>query len=166
MAQLCFADACFDLIWSEGAIYCMGFEAGVEAWKRYLRPGGCLAVTELTWLTDRAPEPARLFWQQQYPAMATTQQNLEAMDRAGYRRIDHFVLPESDWWDHFYAGLTVQIESVKREFSADEFGEGRAVVDESEQEMELVRRYPDAFSYVFYIAQKPIAQKPIARKPN
>ncbi|MEE4604811.1 MAG: class I SAM-dependent methyltransferase, partial [Desulfobacteraceae bacterium] len=32
----------FDVIWSEGAIYNMGFEAGVAAWSRFLKPGGKL----------------------------------------------------------------------------------------------------------------------------
>ena len=41
----------FDAIWSEGAVYNMGFAAGIKAWRRFLKPGGILAVSELTWLT-------------------------------------------------------------------------------------------------------------------
>jgi ubiquinone/menaquinone biosynthesis C-methylase UbiE len=41
-----------DAIWSEGAIYNMGFENGVRQWRRFLKPGGILAVSELTWLTE------------------------------------------------------------------------------------------------------------------
>jgi ubiquinone/menaquinone biosynthesis C-methylase UbiE len=155
MTQLCFADECFDLIWSEGAIYCMGFEAGLEAWKRFLRPGGYVAVTELTWLTNRPPEPARGFWKEHYSAMATTEANLAAIDRAGYERIEAFPLPESDWWNHFYAGLATEIEAVEHEFANLELGAGREVVDLMNREMEVLRESPGAYSYVFYIARKP-----------
>ena len=40
MDELPFEPASYDAIWSEGAIYNMGFAAGVEAWRRYLKPGG------------------------------------------------------------------------------------------------------------------------------
>ena len=39
MNALPFSDEEFDVIWSEGAIYNMGFEAGVSAWNRFLKPG-------------------------------------------------------------------------------------------------------------------------------
>lgn len=50
MYLLPFAEESLDLIWSEGAIYNMGFRIGVEAWRPFLKPGGLLAVSEITWL--------------------------------------------------------------------------------------------------------------------
>ena len=54
MADLPFAEGSFDLLWSEGAAYSMGFFAALAAWRRLLVDGGCLAVSELVWL-DRSP---------------------------------------------------------------------------------------------------------------
>src|ERR687897_1879588 len=34
-----------DLLWSEGAIYLLGFEPGLRLWPPLLAPGGCLAVS-------------------------------------------------------------------------------------------------------------------------
>jgi hypothetical protein len=34
----------------------MGFEQGVAYWKRFLKPGGILAVSEITWLTATRPK--------------------------------------------------------------------------------------------------------------
>ena len=59
MADLPFADASFDLLWSEAAAYSMGFFAALAAWRRLLVDGGRLAVSELVWL-DRDP-PAEAF---------------------------------------------------------------------------------------------------------
>jgi len=48
MDSLPFANESLDLIWSEGAIYNIGFAKGVEAWRPILRTGGVLAVSEIT----------------------------------------------------------------------------------------------------------------------
>jgi ubiquinone/menaquinone biosynthesis C-methylase UbiE len=48
LENLPFADEELDLIWSEGAIYNIGFEQGLKDWRRYLKPGGLLAVSEIT----------------------------------------------------------------------------------------------------------------------
>ena len=60
MDDLPFADEEFDVIWSEGAIYNIGFENGLKKWKNYLKVGGYLAVSEITWITPTRPAPAAL----------------------------------------------------------------------------------------------------------
>ena len=42
----------FDIVWSEGAVYNMGFRKGVNYWKDFIKDGGILAVTELSWITE------------------------------------------------------------------------------------------------------------------
>ncbi len=41
MDNLPFANEELDVIWSEGAIYNIGFEKGVAEWRRFLKAGGC-----------------------------------------------------------------------------------------------------------------------------
>ena len=45
MDALPFEDDSFDALWSEGAIYNMGFAKGVNEWKRYLKQGGVLVAS-------------------------------------------------------------------------------------------------------------------------
>ena len=47
MDNLPFQEGELDLIWSEGAIYNIGFERGLNEWRKYLKPGGYIAVREL-----------------------------------------------------------------------------------------------------------------------
>jgi SAM-dependent methyltransferase len=70
MAAMPFDDASFDAIWCEGAIYNIGLGRGLSAWKRFLRPGGYVAVTEPCWLApiDEIPAGALALWAD-YPAM-------------------------------------------------------------------------------------------------
>lgn len=55
MDALSFGEASLDAIWSEGAIYNIGFEKGVRAWRKFLKPLGVLVVSELTWFTSNRP---------------------------------------------------------------------------------------------------------------
>jgi len=48
MEDLPFVEGSLDVIWTEGAIYNMGFAKGVEYFKRFLKPGGILAASEIT----------------------------------------------------------------------------------------------------------------------
>ena len=57
-----FPDQSFDMIWSEGAAYNMGFENALVGWRRFLKSGGCLAVTKLVWLpSDPLAHVSRFF---------------------------------------------------------------------------------------------------------
>src|ERR1022692_2780021 len=51
-----------DLIWSEGAIYIIGFDHGLDLWKRFLKPEGWIAISELSWLNAHPSEKAKSFW--------------------------------------------------------------------------------------------------------
>lgn len=55
MDQLPFQEGELDLIWSEGAIYNIGFERGLNEWRKFLKKGGYVAVTEVSWFTDERP---------------------------------------------------------------------------------------------------------------
>ena len=59
MDNLPFGDEEYDVIWSEGAIYNIGFERGVIDWNRYLKVGGLLVVSEITWITTAARPNSR-----------------------------------------------------------------------------------------------------------
>ncbi|WP_462318302.1 class I SAM-dependent methyltransferase [Marinilabilia sp.] len=52
MENLPFRKEELDVIWSEGAIYNIGFERGLREWRGFLKRGGFIAVSEACWLTD------------------------------------------------------------------------------------------------------------------
>jgi len=147
MNALPFDDASFDIIWSEGAIYIMGFENGLTKWKRLLKPGGTIAVTELSWLKEEAPDEARKFWDEGYPAMQTIAGNLEIAERCGYRVLDHFTLPESAWLDNYYGPLEKRLERFKNREGGEE------LIAMETAEINLYRSHSDCYGYEFFILQ-------------
>ena len=97
MDALPFTDASFDVIWSEGAVYNMGFEAGIAAWKRFLKPGGKLVLSEITWTTAARPQTITDYWTAQYPEIDTASAKLAVLERHGYRPEGYFLLPFCCW---------------------------------------------------------------------
>jgi len=71
MDNLSFQPEELDLIWSEGAIYNIGFEQGINEWRKFLKHGGYLAVTEVSWFTDERPAEIEAFWKDAYSEIDT-----------------------------------------------------------------------------------------------
>jgi hypothetical protein len=57
-----FSDLLIYLIWSEGAIYNIGFEKGIRQWKNFLKKDGYMVLTEITWLKKDLPEETKKHW--------------------------------------------------------------------------------------------------------
>ncbi|HTW95231.1 MAG TPA: methyltransferase domain-containing protein [Tepidisphaeraceae bacterium] len=152
MKTLGFVDGSFDLLWSEGAIYIMGFAAGLRTWRRLLKPGGVIAVSEISWLAHDIPDEAKRFWAEDYPAMRHVNDNLKIIESAGYSIVSHFVLPENAWWDDYYLPLERRLGELRRKYSDD--AKANAVLDATQREINLYRRYSAAYGYVFYIARR------------
>jgi SAM-dependent methyltransferase len=151
MSALDLPDSAFDLIWSEGAIYIIGFAAGLRAWRRLLKRNGAIAVTEISWLGPNIPVEAKRFWSRGYPAMTDVTTNLRTIESVGYAPIDHFVLPEAAWWDDYYAPLERRMDALRSEYRDDP--EARAFLDGELAEISLYRKYAASYGYVFYIAR-------------
>jgi SAM-dependent methyltransferase len=152
MDELCFAKGSLDVIWSEGAIYNIGFENGVSSWRPYLKPGGVLAVSELTWLTHQRPAELEDHWVKEYPEVSTASAKLAALEGAGYSPVGYFALPESCWLDHYYRPL-------QRRFAAflDRHHHSPAandIVEAEQHEIDLYERFSAFVGYGFYIAAR------------
>ena len=139
-----------DLLWSEGALYLFGFEAGLRHWRTLLAPGGCLAVSECSWLCADPPAAAAAFFRAGYPGMAGIEGNIERARAAGFDLLDHFALPPAAWWDEYYAPL----EQRMAHLAPDADPALGAVIAETRREIELYRRHCDSYGYVFYLLRR------------
>lgn len=151
MDDLPFAGESLDLIWSEGAIYNIGFECGMRKWRRFLKPGGYIAVTENTWFADERPAEIEAFWNAAYPEIDTIPNKIAAMQRAGYRFVAAFALPKS-CWTNFYAPQVEAREIFLQKHAGNPAVE--AYIASEQYEAELYRKYGSFYGYVFYIGQK------------
>ena len=154
MDELPFADHGFDAIWSEGAIYNMGFERGVRAWRRFLKPGGILAVSELSWLTHERPAELDEYWRNAYPEVATASSKLATLEANGYAPIAYFSMPEHCWLEHYYRPLQSRFAAFLARH--DHSVSARSLVAAEEREIALSERNRHYVSYGYYVARKTI----------
>jgi len=150
MYSLPFAEGSFDLIWSEGAIYIMGFERGLREWRPLLKPHGAIVVSELTWLQGNPPAEIAAFWAKNYPAMQDNEGNLALVHQAGYEVVGHFTLPEAGWWE-YYLPLEARIAALREKYKDDE--EKLEHLATAQLEIDLYRKYSAYYGYVFYVMQ-------------
>jgi SAM-dependent methyltransferase len=152
MDSLPFDDESLDAIWSEGAIYNVGFETGIRTWRRFLKPGGVLAVSELTWLTDDRPAELDQHWNAEYPEIATASTKIAALEQHGYSPIGYFVLPEQCWLENYYRPMQQRFASFLTRH--DHSDAARSVVGAEEHEIDLYERFSPYVSYGYYIARR------------
>lgn len=152
MENLPFAEHSFDLIWCEGAIYNIGFERGMNEWAKLLKPGGYIAVTEPTWLTDERPDEIADFWNDAYPEVETMPAKIQKMMNAGFAPVASFVLPEECWTTNFYFPQRNAQELFLQRHADNEFA--KELVKNQRHEAELFAKYKKYYGYVFYIGKK------------
>jgi SAM-dependent methyltransferase len=149
MRELAFAPGSFDLIWCESAIFVVGFEAGLRAWRPWLAPGGHLVVSEACWTKPNPPPDCAAFWAEQYPAIRDVPALLQAVDTCGYQTIDHFLLPPSGWWDGYYRPLQDNLTAfrMRRQGEAD----AQALADQVQREIDVWHAHSEFYGYVFFV---------------
>jgi len=152
MEALPFAEAVYDAIWSEGAIYNMGFAAGIKAWSKYLKPNGILAISELTWLTDQRPEELQTHWDREYPEVGTASGKMDVLERLGFSPIGYFALPVHCWLDNYYRPMQQRFSAYLDQHQNSEAAQ--AIVLAEENEISLYERHMDFVSYGYYIGRK------------
>lgn len=152
MDNLPFKKGSLDLIWSEGAIYNIGFERGINEWRDYLKPGGYIAVTEISWLTGERPDEIQDFWMQSYREINTVPVKIMQMQNAGYLPAASFVLPEKCWTENYYRPLAEARRRMSEKYPDN--ADVRELIESQELEEALYARYKDFFGYVFYIGKK------------
>jgi len=152
MAQMDFPPGHFDIVWSEGAIYNMGFENGLKKVKSVVRPGGYVAVSDAVWLKTDPPAPVVALWKP-YPEMDTIANKLAVIERAGYQMVGHFVLPANTWRVDYYDPMEKLVAVKSKEWAG--IPEGMAVVEEARHEIEMHRQFAEYYSYAFFVMRRP-----------
>jgi len=152
MADMGLDEKSFEVVWSEGALYCMGFREGLEACHRLLVPRGVMAVTELTWLRSDVPAECRDFFASEYPVMTDTDTNVATIKGCKYEMLSVFTLPSDAWISDFYAPLERRLQAMREKYASDP--ERLALIDSCQTEIDIHGKYSDFYGYVFYVMRR------------
>ncbi len=152
MDDLPFREGELDLIWSEGAIYNIGFERGLNEWRKYLTTGGYIAVSESSWFTEERPAEIENYWMAHYPEIDTIPNKVAQIQKAGYVPVATFILPENCWTEHYFAPKVRAEKLFLDKYAGNKSAEEFVALQSHEEE--IYRKYKEFYGYVFYIAKK------------
>lgn len=152
MDDLPFEEGQFDIIWSEGAIYNMGFKNGVIDWKRFIKQGGYLCVSEVTWITDVRPKEIKEFWQREYPDIDKSSNKIRFLEENGFTLAGYFYLTENSWVKNYYDPMNARFTSFLERHNHSDMAE--LLVHEYQAEIKQYHTYKEFYSYGFYVARK------------
>ncbi|MCP4631668.1 MAG: class I SAM-dependent methyltransferase [candidate division Zixibacteria bacterium] len=152
MDELSLQNEELDLIWSEGAIYNIGFERGLNEWRKFLKPGGFIAVSEASWFTEERPAEIEEFWNKEYPGIDIIPRKVMQMQKAGYIPVAAFILPENCWIEHYYSPQVSAQEKFLKKHAGNKTAE--EFVENQRHEAELYYKYKESYGYAFYTGKK------------
>lgn len=151
MDELPFPKKSFDVIWGEGSIYSVGFRKGLRYLRRFLKPGGWLAVSEIAWLRKDIPKTCRKYWEKAYPEMGSVAEKTAQIEKAGYAFVASFALPPEAWWTDYYTHIEKRIAKLLESPVSDDM---KAVIASETEELDIHRKYSGCYSYVFFIMRR------------
>jgi len=152
MLEMDFADNTFDIIWSEGALYFMGFQNGLKRCHQLLKDNGYLVVTECVYLVSNPPEPVIEFFKNGYPDIKDIKGNITLIQNEGFRLLSNFTLSESAWIDSYYLPMEKELSRLNEKYRDNKVALG--VFEECQNEINFYKKYSKSYGYEFFVMQK------------
>ena len=121
----------FDLIWSEGSIFVLGFERGLKEWQRLLKSVGYMAI---------------------HDERGNVEEKLKLIAGFGYELLDHFILDRDIWWNEYYSPLEKEIQIMRKRYSG--ASDIPFKFEKELREIEMFKKNPEKFESVFFVIQK------------
>ncbi len=129
--HLPFLGARFDIVWSEGAVYPIGFPAALQEWKRLLQPHGCMVL---------------------HDACGAIENKRAAVKEAGYRLIGSFFIAPAVWRKLYFQPLEEHIRAWID--AGDVAPAARRRIEDERREIARVREDPARTCSVYFILQR------------
>jgi SAM-dependent methyltransferase len=152
MLDIDFEEETFDIIWSEGALYFMGFQNGLKRCHQLLKDKGYLAVTELVYIVPNPPNPVVEYFESEYPDIKNIEGKIEIIKKEGFNLISNFTLPESAWLNSYYLPMEKELPRLNKKYQGNEVA--LAIFEGFRNELDFYRKYSKFYGYEFFVMQK------------
>jgi ubiquinone/menaquinone biosynthesis C-methylase UbiE len=129
--DMVFPDESFDIIWSEGSIFVIGFERGIQEWKRFLKPNGFMVI---------------------HDEKGNVEEKLEQISKCGYKLLGYFILSEDTWWTEYFAPLERLIAKSQASYTDDP--QALEELNQARREVEMFKNNPERNSSAYFVMQK------------
>jgi SAM-dependent methyltransferase len=137
----------YDLIWCAGALYFLGIETALAAWRGALAPGGMVAFSEPVFLAEPPSPEARIFWAD-YPGVTPAAGIAARVTASGWRTVATRAVV-GDGWAEYYGPMKARIAALRPGASA----AVAAVLVEAEREIAQWHAAPDEVAYLLSVVE-------------
>ncbi len=152
MLDMNFKDKSFDIIWSEGALYIMGFQNGLKKTRFLLKDNGFLAITQLVYTTSNPPDEVLEYFHKEYPDIKNIQEQIEIIKKENFNLILNFTLPKSAWFNNYYLPMEKELYILNKKYKGNK--EALSMFYALQKEIDFYRKFSEFFGYEFFIMQK------------
>jgi len=152
MLDMNFEEETFEIIWSEGALYFMGFQNGLKRCHQLLKNNGYLAVTELVYTVPNPPNAVVEYFNSEYPDIKNVAEKIEIIKKEGFNLISNFTLPESAWLNSYYLPIEKEIPRLNKKYQGNEVA--LSIFEGFRNEVNFYKKYSKFYGYEFFIMQK------------
>lgn len=138
----------FDMIWCAGAVYFLGIERALTAWRGALAPGGAIAFSEPCFFTDSPSDGARAFWAGESAQIGTEDAITARIAAAGFETLATRRL-SAVAWESYYRPLEARIAQLRPDADA----ELLRVLDENAAEIDAWRAHKAETGYLLSVVR-------------
>ena len=131
MFDMDFPDNSFDILWSEGSIYAIGFEKGLKEWKRFLTPDGFMVI---------------------HDEQGNVREKLEQISICGYELLGYFLLSQDTWRTEYFAPLEKLVNEFQIKLTDNP--KTSAELRQAQEELDMFRKTPERNSSVYFIMKR------------
>ncbi|MDD4127040.1 MAG: class I SAM-dependent methyltransferase [Methanomicrobium sp.] len=153
MDSLSFEDESFDIIWAEGSIFIIGFEKGLNYWKKFLKSKGYMVISDLVLFTNSPSEELNNYLNGCSPGIMTEEETSKLIKNGGFDLWGMFRLPENVWHESYYNYMKDNNNLLREEYK--ENSEALEIIDFTDLEMDIYSKYPTEYGYTYFVIQKP-----------
>jgi cyclopropane fatty-acyl-phospholipid synthase-like methyltransferase len=121
----------YDIIWSEGAINAIGFETGIQSWRKFLKTGGYMVI---------------------HDEINDYKKKLSVVSNYGYELLKYFIIGPDIWLRDYFKPLEERIIALKNKYA--QSSEIIDLLKEEETEIEQFKSNPMQFASIFYVMRK------------
>jgi len=131
MFDMDFPNESFDIVWSEGSIYAIGFERGLREWKRFLKPGSFMVV---------------------HDEEGNVKVKLKQISNCGYELLGYFMFSKKTWRADYFDPLEKLIGESRTKYT-----DHPNILEELYQaqvELDMFKKNPERNSSVYFVMKK------------
>ncbi|NYT05947.1 MAG: class I SAM-dependent methyltransferase [Methanomicrobiales archaeon] len=154
MDDLPFKEESFDIIWAEGCSFIMGFENAVRYWKKFLKPGGYMMISDLFWFTENPSAEAWEFFAEIDPTIMIEEKGFEIIRNAGFELAGSFRLPPRVWVESYYGIVKGELGNLLEKFKDNEGA--LMIIEGLEKQIEIFEKYHEEYGYTYTVMRKPL----------